>query len=342
MPVKPSIKKITVALQGGGAHGAFTWGILQRLLEDERIEIIGASGTSAGAMNAAVLIQGLSENGRIGAQKMLKKYWESLTKIFGTYSPYKPTFIDNISKYYNLDRSPGYFMMETLQSSFSPYEFNPMGINPFFEFLVDFFNFEILQKSNIGLFLATTEIQSGKIKVWENKEMSPEVLMASACLPFLYHAVKINEKFYWDGGYLANPAIFPLIDNCKCNDIVIIQLTRMKCNKLPTTRAEIQDRLKEITYNGCLMREIRAIHLITKLIDNGTIKEGKMKRCNIHLIKNEDSFKNLNMSSVFNTDEEFIKFLYKEGYQTASTWLKEHFVDIDSKKTIEDIEQEFV
>jgi NTE family protein len=231
-----------------------------------------------------------------------------------------------------------------MQSFFSPYEFNPMGLNPFFEFLIEFFDFDALNKSDVGLHVSTTEVETGKIKVWHNGEISAEVLMASACLPFLYQAVEINNRFYWDGGFLANPAIFPLIDNrldaegdaCDAiTDIVVIQLTRQKCNTLPTTRSEIHNRLQEITLNGCLTREIRAIHLITKLIDDGVIAKGKMRRCNLHVIRNEQSFSTLNMSSAINMDRKFINFLYKEGYKTASAWLEKHFSDIGVAKAVD-------
>jgi NTE family protein len=327
---KSETKKVAIALQGGGAHGAFAWGILDRMLEEPRIDIVGVSGTSAGAMNAASLVQGLTHGGRKGAQNTLNRYWGSLKKVSGPATPYQPTLFDKLSKYHNLDRSPSFLFMESMQNFLSPYEFNPFNTNPFHDFLKDFFDYETIANSDVGLHLATTEVQTGKIKVWDNKEISADVLLASACLPFLYQAVKIDNKYYWDGGYIANPAIYPLM-NGKTNDIVVIQLRRLKCHKVPTTRMEINDRLKEITFNGCLVREMRAIYLITQLIDKGIIAEGAMTRYNLHIIRNEESFDRLNMSSALNTDETFLHFLREEGYKTADVWLRDHFDEIGTK-----------
>lgn len=324
-------KKVAIALQGGGAHGAFAWGVLDKLLEDGRLDIIGASGTSAGGMNAASLIQGLTKDGTAEARATLKDYWNSMIRLSKKTSFYQLNPVDRAMKYYNLDHSPGYWMMEILQFFMSPYEFNPLKTNPFSEFLRDFFDYKTIRDSDRGIYLATTEVQTGRIKIFSNPEFSYDVLMASACLPFLYHAVQVDGKYYWDGGYIANPAIFPLIDHCDCDDIVIVQLRRMKCDKLPTTRAEINDRMKEITFNGCLVREMRSIHLLTKLNDMGVLKEGSMKRINLHIIRNEDAFKGLNMSSALNTDEDFLLMLHNEGYKTATRWLGEHFDDVGTK-----------
>ncbi|MDR0633320.1 MAG: patatin-like phospholipase family protein [Holosporales bacterium] len=332
---KSENKTVAIALQGGGAHGAFAWGILDKLLEEPRLDIVGVSGTSAGAMNAASLVQGLTHGGRKGAQNTLNRYWGSLKKVSGPTTPYQPTLFDKLSKYHNLDHSPSFLFMESMQNFLSPYEFNPFDMNPFYDFLKDFFDYETLAQSPIGLYLATTEVQTGKIKIWNNHEVSADVLMASACLPFLYQAVKIDGKYYWDGGYIANPAIFPLINSGKTQDIVVIQLRRLKCHKVPTTRMEINDRLKEITFNGCLVREMRAIKLLTQLIDNGTIKEGAMTRFNLHIIRNEESFDRLNMSSALNTDETFLKFLHEEGYKTAEVWLRDHFDEIGTKVPVD-------
>ena len=332
-------KKVAIALQGGGAHGSFAWGVLHRLLENENIEILGVSGTSAGAMNSAAVIQGLTKGGNKEAIKTLNDYWEAMAKVSkAASSPYAPTLFDKACKYHNLERSPSYFMMEYMQFFLSPYEFNPLNKNPFLDFISDFFDFEAVRNSNLGLYLATTEVQTGKIKIWDNKKFSPDVLMASACLPFLYQAVEIEGKYYWDGGYIANPAIYPLMDGCDTSDIVIVQLRRLKCDNVPKTRGEITDRLKEVTFNGCLVREMRAIYLITKLIDKGIIKEGTMRRYNTHIIRNEDSFDGLNMSSALNTDIEYLRMLHDEGYKTADKWLEENFENIGKKSTIDDDE----
>ncbi|MDR0625524.1 MAG: patatin-like phospholipase family protein [Holosporales bacterium] len=349
----PTNKPVAVALQGGGIHGAFTCGILCGLLEDERLDITSVSGTSAGAMNAAALVQGLTQNGRAGAQAFLRRYWQEIAEVFGAFSPCKSLYKDKKAGDYNLDHSPSFLFAGMVQSFFSPYELNPLGINPFFEFLSDFFDFDALNQSDIDLHISTTDVEAGKIKVWTNGEISADVLLASSCLPCLSQAVKINDRFYWDGGFLANPAIFPLINNAHdaarkksdaeerrkeqatVRDIIVIPLTRQTAKHLPTTNFEIQNRLTEITLNGCLVREMRAIHLITKLIDDGVIKQGSMQRCNIHIIKNDKTFEGLNSSSSCNMDEDFVAFLYEEGYKTAETWLKNHFSDLGTPKSVD-------
>ena len=225
--------------------------------------------------------------------------------------------------------------MQALSSFFSPYDLNPNNVNPFLEFIHNFFDFEAIKAAHDRrIFLGTTHVKTGKIKVFSNQDMSAEVLMASACLPFLFQAVKIDGEDYWDGGFIANPAVYPLIESCPTNDIVIIQLTRTYCHELPTTKAGITDRLKEITYNGCLVREMRAIYFITKLIDQGLIDKKKMKRLNMHLIKNEDTFKNLNLSSALNTDWDFLTMLFEEGRRTAETWIKENYDHVGAESSM--------
>lgn len=332
-------KKVSIALQGGGSHGSFAWGVLDKLLEDGRLDIIGASGTSAGGMNAAALIQGLTQDGTVKARAVLKDYWNAIIKISNEKSILKRTPIDKALGYYNLDRSPGYIATEFLKSFMSPYDFNPQKANPLGDFLRGFFDFKSIRESDRKIFLGATEVESGCIKIFSNPDFTYETLLASACLPFLFHAVQVDGKYYWDGGFIANPAIFPLIDHCPCNDIIIIQLTRMKCSKLPKTKADISDRLKEITYNGCLVREMRSIHLLTKLIDMGIIKKGTMKRMNMHIIRNEDAFKGLNLSSALNSDEELIYMLFEEGRKAGARWLAEHYSDVCSNSRPKEAEQ---
>lgn len=355
-------KKIAVALQGGGAHGAFAWGVMDRLLQEKDIEVIGTCGTSAGGMNAACVIEGMIKGGNEAARDTLNRYWIEVNRLGKKASPYihRGPFDDlpddsqlvqqmksisalwskcfpsmgnpfSLRYEHNLTKSAGFQMMEVLSSIFSPYEMNPSGKNPFADMLADFFDFEAVRQSDeYKLFLATTHVKSGKIKIFGNDKYSSEVLQASACLPFMFQAVEIDDEHYWDGGYIANPAIYPLIQNCKTKDIVIIQLTRSTCDKVPTTRHEIVDRLKEITYNNCLVREMRAIYFISKLIDDGKIVPGALDRINIHLIKNEDTFKNLNLSSALNTDWTFLQMLFHEGRKTADKWLLRNYDKLGS------------
>jgi NTE family protein len=326
-------KKIAIALQGGGAHGAFAWGVLDKLLEDGRFDILGVSGTSAGGMNAASTVQGLIKGGTEEARKTLRDYWTLMHELSKKISPYSMNPLDKAMGYHNLDRSFGYLFMGYLQSHFSPYDLNPYNVNPFFDFLKEFFDFKsIKENTERRIFLGTTHVKTGKIKIFTNKDFCADVLLASACLPFLFQAVQVDGEYYWDGGFIANPAIFPLITECACQDIVMVQLTKTHCEEIPKTKAEIVDRLKEITYNGCLVREMRAIHFITTLIDNGTIPEGKMKRVNMHVIKNEEAFKGLNLSSALNTDWDFLTRLHEAGYKTAEGWIERNYETLGTGK----------
>jgi NTE family protein len=350
-------KKVAIALQGGGAHGAFAWGVMDKLLEDGRFDIMGVSGTSAGGMNAASVVQGLIKGNEETARSTLKEYWRSMNELskkispFAKKDPFKElgsdpsamAYMNMMSalwgkmmpymanpfeekKEFNLSGTPEFHMYEMMGSMFSPYDTNPNDVNPFRDFLANFFDFKAIRENQERkIFLGTTHVKTGKIKVFSNADFSADVLMASACLPFLFQAVQIDGEHYWDGGFIANPAIYPLIGLKDTKDIIIVQLTRTHCDKVPTKRHEIVDRLKEITYNGCLVREMRAIHFVTKLIDDGLIREGALPRINMHLIKNENTFKNLNLSSALNTDWDFLMMLHEEGRATAERWIRKNY-----------------
>ena len=325
-------KKVALALQGGGAHGAFAWGVADRLLEDGRFDIEGVSGTSAGGMNAAAIVQGLIKGGTEGARATLKDYWKSMSELSKKISPYSLNPVDKANKYYNLDHSLGFLMMGMMQGKFSPYDLNPSNKNPFGDFLKGFFDYSAIRESTERrIFLGTTHVKSGKIKIFTNKDICSDVLLASACLPSMFQAVQVDGEYYWDGGFIANPAIYPLINECSTSDVIVIQLTKTYCDEVPKTKGDIVDRLKEITLNGCIVHEMRAIYFITKLIDEGKIKEGTMKRMNMHMIKNEDSFKNLNLSSALNTDWDFLMMLHNEGRKAADKWINDHYNDVGSK-----------
>lgn len=323
------MKKVSIALQGGGSHGSFAWGVLDRLLEDGRFDIQGISGTSAGGMNAAATVQGLIQGGNERARSLLKDFWSETSRLASKISPFQQSPYDKMSKNYNLNHSPGYMMATHFQNYLSPYDTNPLNLNPFKNFITDFFDFKaVRESSDKKIFLGATHVLNGKIKVFTNKDFTPEALMASACLPFLFQAVKVDGEYYWDGGYIANPAIFPLIYECDSKDIIVVQLRNSNCTDVPKTKDEIDNRLKEITYNGCLVHEMRAIYFITKLIDEGKIKDPSIKRMNIHLIKNDSSFKGLNLSSALNSDWDFLTYLYEEGRKTAEEWIKKNYEEI--------------
>ncbi len=325
-------KKVTLALQGGGAHGAFAWGVADKLLEDGRFEIEGVSGTSAGGMNAACIIQGLIKGGNEAARSTLKDYWRGMSELSKKISPFQMSPQDKKNKNYNLDKNPMVRLIMTMTGHLSPYQTNPFNANPFGDFLKSFFDFPIVRENiEKKLFLAATHVKSGKIKIFSNKDFCSDVLVASACLPQLFQAVLVDGEYYWDGGYIANPAINPLIVECEASDVIMIQLTKTYCEELPKTKAQIVERLSEITFNGCLVREMRAIHFITQLMDQGIINDGALKRVNMHLIKNEDTFKNLNLSSAGNTDWDFLMMLHTEGRKTAQNWIDRNYDSVGSK-----------
>lgn len=338
---KSSRKKIVIALQGGGSHGAFTWGVIDQLLEDGRLEIKGVSGTSAGGMNAVALAQGLMKGGNRSAQEELYAFWKAMSDAGARYSMRLP-FSDYFPEKDNLIKSTEYLFKNFFQSFCSPYQFNPLNLNPLKDIVEEFFDFKKLhQFKGLKLFLCATHVASGKLKIFRMEDLCVEVLLASACLPTLFQAVEVKGEYYWDGGFVGNPAIYPLIYECETPDIMIIQLTVMTRQRLPMTAQQIMDRHKEITYNACLMREMRSINFISHLIDDGLLDSEKVKRLRIHLIRNDDIFSDLELSSAMDSDWKFLDMLYQSGKKTAARWLQENYDHIGVKTTAE-IEKDFV
>jgi len=270
-------RPINLALQGGGSHGAFTWGVLDRLLEDGRLEVEGISGTSAGAMNAAVLAYGLARGGRDGAREMLATFWHRIADA-ARLSPLQPSPLDRLLSVGNMDLSPSWFLFDNLSRLFSPYELNPLNINPLADVLRDVIDFEWLAEQCAGevvrLFLCATNVKTCKIKVFQGREISAEAVLASACLPFIFHAVEIDGEAYWDGGYMGNPPIFPLIYHTTGSDVLIVQINPINIAEVPKRAPEIMDRINEVSFNSSLMREFRTIAFVTRLIDDGRLELG--------------------------------------------------------------------
>ena len=322
-------KKVALALQGGGSHGAFTWGVLETLLKDGRFEIDGFSGTSAGGMNAAATVQGLIRGGDQGAIESLEAYWRGIHNLARQMAPLLADPIGKVLGDYNLRTAPGTVLgafFKPFISELSPYILNPFNHNPFKSFVSDFFDFEQIQNTDRWrLFLAATHVESGKIKIFKNPEITPDALMATTCLPTLFQAVEVDGEYYWDGGYIANPAIYPLISECSAKDIVVVQLTKSRCPQLPKQHAQIMERFSEITFNSCLVREIRAIYLITQLIDKGKVNDPDMRRINLHVIKDDDAFHGLTAQSAANTDWEFLNSLRHAGHRAGERWIRMHY-----------------
>ena len=328
-------KRISLALQGGGSHGAFTWGVLEALLEDGRFDFAGLSGTSAGGMNAAAVVQGLIQGGQAGAIRSLEDFWRRTHDLARRTAP---MFADPAGKSrgdHNLTTAPGMILrafFEQMIGSVSPYAANPLNYNPFRSLVEEFFDCDAIQKSDdCKLFLAATHVQTGKIRIFHNREISTDTLMASSCVPTMFQAVEVDGEYYWDGGYVANPAIFPLIGECDAVDIVLVQLTSSRAPRLPRHAAEIKERFREITLNACLVREIRAIHLITRMIDNGMIDDPLMHRINLHVIKDPAAFSGMYAGSALNTDWDFLNALRRAGALAAKQWMRATYRKLGTK-----------
>jgi len=335
------IKRINLALQGGGAHGAYTWGVLDRLLEDERIEVEAISGTSAGAMNAAVFADGMGRGGRAEARRALDAFWANISQAAQT-GPLQPTPFDQYASGWNLDHSAAFVAFDMLTRMLSPYQLNPTNLNPLrgaLERSVDFKRLEGCRA--VKLFVSATNVKTGKVRVFKSGEITPDVLLASACLPFLFQAVTVDGEPYWDGGYMGNPSIFPLIYGSDTPDVVIVQVNPLGCDRVPTTATEIMNRVNEISFNSSMMREMRAISFVTDLIDDGKLDSGDYKRVNVHWIEAEKQMKGLGVSSKLNARMDFLLHLKSIGRDAADGWLAGHFDAIGRRSTI-DIKEKFL
>ncbi len=332
---RQAVKTVNLALQGGGAHGAFAWGVLDRLLEDERISFEGISACSAGAMNAAVLAYGLSEGGRDGAKRALANFWRHISHS-ALLSPLQPSLFDRMMHNHSMENSPAFFMLDLMTRVLSPYQFNPMNYNPLRKVLEQTVDFERLHKGcAVQLFLSATNVCTGKVKIFRNEEVTIDSVLASACLPFLFQAVEIEGEHYWDGGYMGNPALFPIIYHCDSPDIVVVHINPLSRCAEPKTAQEILNRINEISFNSSLMREMRAIAFVTKLIDENQVKANKLKRILIHAIEADEFMRDLSVSSKLNPDWEFLTHLHDVGRQSADQWIKAHFDRLNVESSID-------
>lgn len=334
-------KTINLALQGGGSHGAYTWGVLDRLLEEDKLIIEGISGTSAGAMNATMLVNGYMRDGNEGAKEMLDRFWLKVSEA-AIFSPLHKNPIERMLTGWNMDSSPGYQLFDMLSRVFSPYELNPLNLNPIKIILQELLDEDAVKScSIIKLFLAATHVKSGQARVFKCHEITADVVLASACIPFLFQAVEIDGEHYWDGGYMGNPAIWPLIYNCRSEDVVLVQLNPIHNDVLPKNAHDIINRLNEITFNSSLIAEMRAIDFVSKLVAEGRVEKGRYKDMRVHNIYSSNLMHGLNASSKMNTDLEFFLYLKHAGRQEAERWLKNNWAHIGERSTV-DIHQKFL
>jgi NTE family protein len=330
-------KRLNLALQGGGAHGAFTWGVLDRLIRDKRIYIDGLSGTSAGAINATVFAHGFIKGGREGACDALALFWKAVsdktTKAPGL--EFARMFTPSADKW-NVDQSPAFMFADYMTRMFSPTQLNPMDYNPLREILTEQVDFAALRKrKEVKLFVAATNVRTCKLRVFTTEEMYVECLLASACLPLTFKAVEFEGEQYWDGGYLANPPIAPLIHECVSKDVVIVQINPMNRPEAPTSSREILNRINEISFNATLAREMAGIATISKLIEEGKLHDTPFHKVNFHMIVAEEEMSHLGASSKFNADWDFLMHLYELGVSTTERWLEEHYDHIERETTLD-------
>ncbi|MBL8673037.1 MAG: patatin-like phospholipase family protein [Alphaproteobacteria bacterium] len=338
--VRGKHKRVNLALQGGGSHGAFTWGVCERLLEEPRLDIDSISGTSAGAMNGAVLAAGFAQGGRQGAIAALDAFWRAIAEA-GAFSLIQRSWWDKLVGNFRLDASPAYAFLDLLNRVLSPYQLNPAGVHPLRPILERQIDFDMLRHSSpIRLHVGATNVRTGKVKVFSGAEVTVDALLASACLPFMFKAVRIDGEIYWDGGYMGNPAIFPLAYQSDCQDVVIVQINPLRRDEEPTTAREIIERVNEISFNSTLMREMRAIHFVARLVDAGKLDPAEYKKLHVHMIET-DALKDLGASSKLTTDLAFLLHLRGLGRQVAGDWLDASFAAIGERSTV-DLAQVFL
>lgn len=333
----PRRKRINLALQGGGAHGAFTWGVIDQLLADDRLAIDGISGASAGAVNAVVLADGLARSGPLGARERLAEFWRAAS-FDGNLPDVQRAVVERLFAFVPRPAPPPWF--GALSQLWSPYDLNPLNINPLKELIERFVDFELIRADiDRELFVSATNVRTGEPRVFARAEIDAEAVMASACLPLLFRAVEIEGEAYWDGGYSNNPALLPLVRSTSADDLLIVQINPREHDRAPVGAREIVSRASEITFNASLLAELRAIDLVNQLVDRGRLSRpggrGEFRRTRLHRIVMTDLGETLGARSKLSNDYEFFERLHKLGQRAARRFLDAHFDDIGRRSTID-------
>ncbi len=328
-------KVVDLALQGGGSHGALTWGVLDRLLEDDRIQISALSGTSAGAMNAVVLADGLERGGRAGARAALEAFWKAVSDA-ARFSPIQRSIWNRLTNNYSLDNSPAFLLFDQLSRMFSPYQLNPFDINPLRDLVSKQINFDNVNNcSAVKVFITATNVRTGRAKIFAQPQVSVDTVMASACLPFMFKAVEIDGEAYWDGGYIGNPALFPLVNDKATRDLIVVQINPLVRRELPSSGRAIINRLNEITFNSSLLKELRAIELLHELLETENLESERYRSMYIHLIHAHEEVQHLDASSKQNAEWPYLNVLKNHGRGWAEHFLTEHFDDLGVRSTLD-------
>jgi NTE family protein len=324
---------VDLALQGGGSHGAFTWGVLDRLLEEPWLGIDGISGTSAGAMNAAVLVDGHAKGGAQGARMALNNFWRRVSDA-ARFSPFRRGPLDVLLGRWTLDSSPLYVAMDLMSRLLSPYDLNPMGNNPLRAILAELVDFERLAQAPIKLFITATNVRTGRGHVFRNNAVTPDVLLASACLPTMFQAIEIDGEPYWDGGYSGNPTITPLIRECKSRDTILVQINPVERTGSPRSASDILNRLNEVSFNAVLLKELRMMALLREVANPGDSEGAQWAGMRIHRVASE-MMAELGASSKLNAEWEFFSLLHDEGRRSAHVFLEAHASDLGHRSTLD-------
>ncbi len=332
-------KRINLALQGGGAHGAFTWGVLEHLLSNQRLVIEGVSGTSAGAVNAVMLADGLVRGGRDEAQKRLADFWRAVSST-GNLPSLQRAVMERLLSFTPLEGTPVQAWFDAVSRYFSPYDVNPLNLNPLKDLIERFVDFEALRACpDLQIFISATNVQTGRVRVFSRDKITADAVMASACLPLLFRAVEIDGVPYWDGGYLGNPVIFPFFGTTKTEDVLVVQINPLVRLATPTSASEIMNRINEITFNSSLIAEYRAIAFVARLIDQGRLprgtRPGEYRRINVHRILLDRFGTHFDAFSKLSTDYDFFEMLRVSGRRAARRFLDAHFDDIGVKSTVD-------
>jgi len=332
------VKKINMALQGGGAHGAFGWGVMDKFLEDGRVEVEGLSGTSAGSMNAVVYAYGKLK-GNDGAREAMHNFWKAISDAGQKFAIPKMPWDMGIKE------NPIQDMMKSMLSAYSPYQLNPMNFNPLRDVLEEQVDFAELERSQgTKLFICATNVRTGKVKIFHTPEVTADVVLASACLPEVFQAVEIDGEHYWDGGYMGNPVLYPLFYYTESRDVVILHINPIERPGPPTTAADIANRLNEITFNSSLIKELRSVYFVQKLLDDGWIKDefrSKLKYVLIHSVRADNAMSDLSASSKMSSDWKFLTMLRDRGRALATEWLEHNFEHLGKRSTV-DLKKEFL
>ena len=324
---------IDLALQGGGSDGAFTWGVLDRLLEESWLTFDGISGTSAGAMNAAVMASGHTHGGADGARAALETFWKSVSEA-SRFSPIQRGPLEMLTGKWTLENSPMYMAAEMMSRIFSPYDLNPTNAHPLRDILAETVDFECLSDAPIRLFITATNVRTGAGRVFRNAEITPEVLLASGCLPTMFQAVEIDGEHYWDGGYVGNPTITPLVRECRSHDTILVQINPIERPGVPTSARDILNRLNEVAFNSPLLKELRMIALLHKAADAGRGEGLQWAQMRIHRVAT-DRVTELDSTSKMITEWRFLCGLRDEGRRTAQLFLDAHADDLGKRSTLD-------